>query len=89
MANTIAASLNGSIREKKELKKQKNLFETKRKTFIKAVNKTCLGYANDYKDLVEKERSSAEKVPLKNAMIRVLTMEEMGKKMATLTQMYI
>jgi hypothetical protein len=38
---------------------------------------------------VEKERSSAEKVPLKNAMIRVLTMEEMGKKMATLTQMYI
>ncbi len=89
MANTIGASLNGSIREKKELKKQKNLFETKRKTFTKAVNKTCLEYAKEYKDLVEKDRSSAEKVPLKNAMTRVLTMEEMGKKMSNLTQMYI
>lgn len=56
---------------------------------MKAFNKTCLAYANDYKDLVEKERSSAENAPLKNAMNRVLTMEAMGKKIKTLTQMYI
>ncbi len=81
--------MDGSIREKKELKMSKNLFEKKKKTLMKAVSKTSMEYANEYKDLVQKERSSAEKVPLKNAMNRVLTMEEMGKKMSTLAKMYI
>ena len=56
LVNTISASMFQSIKEKKKIILDKQIFTHKTLKHIKPVNKTFLGYASEYDELVNKER---------------------------------